>query len=293
MLLNKLKGGLPKFIKHLTYNEYAKNSIRSYQKDILKLIDFLEGKDGKLQKEYLIEYKKSMEIRLKPSSVNRSIAAVNKFLKFMEMDDFTLKALRIQEQTTAQHELTQKEFDKLIESAFTNKKTKTAMIMLTLAYTGIRIGELQFITVEAIKSGKVLINNKGTVRTIVIHKDLQGHLSLYCKEKNVKSGIVFTGSKGSPISRSYIARAMKEVAEQCGVDPAMVFPHNLRHYFARSFLDCGNPLSDLADILGHKSIDTTRRYLKTSAETKQKQLAKLKIIPNWQKNYGFPQKKIM
>ncbi|UZN00685.1 tyrosine-type recombinase/integrase [Lysinibacillus sp. MHQ-1] len=107
----------------------------------------------------------------------------------------------------------------------------------------------------------------------------------------MKSGIVFTGSKGSPISRSYIARAMKEVAEQCGIDPAMVFPHNLRHYFARSFLDCGNPLSDLADILGHKSIDTTRRYLRTSAETKQKQLAKLKIIPNWQRNYGYSQEK--
>ncbi|QTB23774.1 tyrosine-type recombinase/integrase [Lysinibacillus sphaericus] len=193
---------MPKFIKHLTYDEYAKNSIRSYQKDILKLFAFLEK-------------------------------------------------------------------------------------------TGIRIGELQFITVKAINSGKVLIKNKGTVRTIVIHKDLQGYLSLYCREKNVKSGIVFTGSKGRPISRSYIARAMKEVAEQCGIDPAMVFPHNLRHYFARSFLDCGNPLSDLADILGHKSIDTTRRYLRTSAETKQKQLAKLKIIPNWQRNYGYSQEKIM
>lgn len=276
---------ISEFITHLKHQEYAPNSIRSYQKDIFGLIDFLEKRTSEseeLKKEYLIEYKQTLTARLKPASVNRNIAAVNKFLHFLGLDDFRLKTLKIQEQTTADNELTKKEFDRLLKTAFEKGKLKVALIMLTLAYTGIRIGELQFITVEAVRIGRVVVNNKGTIRTVVISKDLQQDLLRYCRENHISRGVLFTGSRGAPISRSYVAHAMKEIAKQCGIEPAKVFPHNLRHYFARRFLDCGNPLSDLADILGHKSVDTTRRYLKSTVEAKQRQLSKLKIMLNWQ-----------
>ena len=282
MEIFNLKGKLQEFISHLKREEYAANSVRSYHADILGLIEYLNCRGelcSPLQKEMLIEYKKSLQNRLSPSSVNRNIAAINKFLQFLDLDDFKLKTLKIQEYTTADNELTESEFNELLKTSFNIGKNKIALIMLTLVCTGIRIGELQFITLRAAEVGKAVINNKGTIRTVVIHTELRQYLLRYCRENDIKSGAVFIGRGGNPISRSYVASAMKDVARKCGIDIRKVFPHNLRHYFARRFLDCGNQLTDLADILGHKNINTTRRYLRVNEKVLQKQILKMKLFP--------------
>jgi len=266
------------FISHLKRQELATNTIKSYRKDILGLLGYLKKIPGEIKKEHLIDYKETLTARLCPASINRNIAAINKFLNFLELDDLKLRTLKIQEHTISDNELYEEEFDKLLQTAFNIGKNKIGLIMLTLACTGIRIGELKFITVRAVEVGKAVINNKGTIRTVVIHTELRQYLLTYCRENSIKSGAVFTGRSGNPISRSYVASAMKEIAKNCGIDTRKVFPHNLRHYFARRFLDCGNQISDLADILGHKNINTTRRYLRVTENVLQKQMAKMKIF---------------
>jgi integrase len=278
MKISKLKESMPGFIRLLKQNEYAENSVKSYGKDVTGLLVFLDGFTGKLEKERLLAYKKTLEARLAPTSVNRHIAAINKFLSYLGLNGFALKTLKIQERTTADKELTAKEFDRLLTAALKRGKSKLALILLTLAGTGIRIGELRFITAEAAKSGAAVIKSKGRIRAAVLSAELQKYLLDYCRERNIISGPVFTGSGCAPISRSYIAGGMKKTARTCGVDPAKAFPHNLRHYFARRFLESGCPLSDLADALGHKSVDTTRRYLRTSEAAKRKQIAKVKLL---------------
>jgi len=272
---------LAEFIRYLRLEEFAKNSISGYQKDLFGLFSFLRenfDENCEFEKEMLIKYKETLTNRLKPSSVNRQIAAINKFLEFCDFGNFKLKSLKIQEQTTAINTLTEREFARLIETALKLGKRKIALIMLTLASVGIRISELQFITAEAVRFGKVSINSKGKVRTVIIPAELRESLAAYCRECDIKRGAIFLGKTGQPLSRTYISREMKAIARSCNVDVDKVFPHNLRHYFARRFLECGNELSDLADVLGHTSINTTRRYLRVSEKMLQRQMSKVKIF---------------
>jgi len=272
---------ISEFLQHLRREEYAENSIISYNKDLMDLFAFARGNldyNCKLEKEFLIEYKKILTETVKPSSVNRKIAAINKFLDFLKLETYKLKSLKIQEHTMTVNTLTENEFKRLIEAALQLRKRKIALIMLTLASVGIRISELQYITAEAVKIGKTTIRNKGQIRTIIIPTNLREKLTTYCRMHKIENGVIFLGNVGQPISRSYISREMKTVAGSCCVDESKAFPHNLRHYFARKFLDCGNELSDLADILGHVSVNTTRRYLWVSEEILRKQMEKTKII---------------
>ena len=279
----KMKSQLNEFTGYLKNQEYSENSIKCYKKDVSAFIDFIYMLPRPLKKEHLIDYKAFLVKTMRPASVNRKIAALNKFFKYLDMNDFLLKTLKIQEQITFDNELGEEDFNKLINTAFSRGKSKIALIMLTLACTGLRISELEIITVEAVRAGRTEVYNKGTIRTVLLQKELQQHLSAYCEEQNIRRGAVFVGNTGNPISRSYVAHSMKEIAKLCEISPAKVFPHNFRHYFARSFLTCGNHITDLADILGHKSINTTRQYLKTNATAKLEQLSRIKALNSWRK----------
>ncbi|MDR0405370.1 MAG: tyrosine-type recombinase/integrase, partial [Clostridiales bacterium] len=259
--------------------EYAENTVKGFRKDVSGLLSFLEGRRGALTKEELIAYKKTLEQRLAPASVNRHIASLNKFTAWLGLSGLTLKTLKIQEPTTEDKALTVREFDRLLTAAVSRGKHKLALILLTLAGTGLRIGELKFVTAEAVKNGAAVVRHTGKIRAVILSEELQRHLTEFRAARRIVCGPLFTGSGGAAISRSYVAREMKKMARLCGVDPAKAFPHNLRHYFARRFLESGCPLSDLADVLGHKSVDTTRRYLRVNAAAQRRQLAKMKLLP--------------
>jgi len=274
---------LSDFLQHLRLEEYAENSVNGYKKDLYGLFSFLEdvfGNNYDLKKEILIEYKKTLTDRLKPASVNRKIAAINKFLDFLNLPSFKLKSLKVQERTTSVNALTEQEFTRLIKSALQLRKQKIALIMLTLAATGIRISELKYITVKVVRHQKVTISNKGKIRILFIPAELCQKLITFARDNDITSGSIFLGNTGQPISRPYISREMKSVANSCGVDSSKAFPHNFRHYFARKFLDCGNHISDLADVLGHTNVNTTRRYLRSSEKLLRKQMEKLKLLPH-------------
>ena len=71
---------------------------------------------------------------------------------------------------------------------------------------------------------------------------------------------------------------MKKLCKTTNIDPNKVFPHNLRHLFARAFYAVEKNLAHLADILGHSSIETTRIYVGTSISEYEKTLRKMKLI---------------
>jgi len=280
MNILQMRKKLPKFLQFLYCAEHATHTIDGYRKDLKGLFDFLEQNtnNAKLNKEHLIEYKKTLASTLKASTINRKIAAMNKFLEFVNLPAFKLKALKIQEHTAAENTMKEKEFTRLINEANRSCKHKIALIMLTLASTGIRISELKYITVEAVHAGKTTINSKSKIRTIFIPSSLKENLTAFYQKHNITNGTIFLGNKGQPISRPYVSTQMKKLAHSCGVDASKVFPHNLRHYFARRFLDCGNALTDLANVLGHTSVNTTRRYLRVSENIMRKQMAKVKVF---------------
>ena len=174
--------------------------------------------------------------------------------------------------------MTKAEYIRLIQTAQQKKNTRLNLIIQTICGTGIRVSELQFITVEAVKCGKAIVNCKGKTRTIFIVKSLNKKLLQYAKEKHITAGAIFITRTGKPVSRTNIWREMKNLCEEANVNPNKVFPHNLRHLFARTFYGIEKDIAKLADILGHSSINTTRIYIISTGKEHRKRMEHMRLV---------------
>lgn len=206
--------------------------------------------------------------------MNSVIASINSLLRFLSLDDLKIKVVKIQQQVfcSEEKELTKDDYFSLCKAASTPRFNKIGLIIQTIAGTGIRISELQYITVDAIKKGEVSVCCKGKNRTIFIVRDLQKKLLRYIAEQKITSGYVFISKNGKPLDRSNIWREMKKLCCEAGVNPQKVFPHNLRHLFARVYYNLEKDIAKLADILGHSSINTTRIYIVSTGSEHRTQM---------------------
>ena len=216
----------------------------------------------------------------KTSSINSYLVAANRFFEFMGWYEFRVKTFKLQKETfmPQSNELSKQEYKKLVETAFDNGKTRIGMIMQTICATGIRVSELSAITVSSVKKGIANIYNKGKERIILIPRNLQVKLLSYIRKQRIKHGIVFKTSRGRAVDRTWIWREMKKLCAIADVSREKVFPHNLRHLFARTFYSIYKDISKLADILGHSSVETTRIYLKESYMEHKKKIEKMNLI---------------
>jgi integrase len=194
--------------------------------------------------------------------------------------ELRVKTYKVQKEafTPENKELSKAEYMKLVKKAKEKRKILIYMIIQTICATGIRVSELSAITVSAVKKGQATVRNKGKERQILIPRDLQMRLLNYIKKQGIKCGFVFRTSKGKAVDRTWIWREMKKLCGEAGVCPDKVFPHNLRHLFARTFYKMYRDISKLADILGHSNIETTRIYLRESFTEHRKLLEKLNLL---------------
>ena len=269
---------LKSYIEYLREQEKSISTIQSYQRELFSLKMHLD--EEKVTKEKLIDYKAMIATQYKPSSCNVAISAINNFLCYVGRQDLTIKPLRIQRQIfeNKDRELTKKDYEKLIRAATINGDERTALAIQTICATGIRVSELQYITVEAIKSGQAHVSNKGKNRVIFIPRALSIMLKKYVINQNITSGSVFVTRNGKPLDRTNLWRAMKKLCGIAGVKSSKVYPHNLRHLFARTYYQHQKDISRLADILGHSNIDTTRIYTRESGAVHAKQIAALGLV---------------
>ena len=217
-----------------------------------------------ITKELVIKYKETlMSKNYTVSTVNSVIASLNSFFLFCGYEIFKIKTIREQRQIFCpeEKELTREEYSRLVSAAESQGNQRLNMILQTICGTGIRVSELQFITVEAVRKGEAVVFCKGKRRSVFIVKALQRKLLKYAAEKNIKSGCIFITRTGKPVSLTNIWRDMKKLCKSANVNPNKVFPHNLRHLFARVFYGIEKDIAKLADILGHSSINTTRIYI--------------------------------
>lgn len=265
---------------YLLEQEKSKSTIAKYLRDLQKLVDY--AGDRELTKLQVIEYKEQLKSSddYKTSSINSFIVAANRFFEYMEWYDLKIKTIKVQKEAfmPENKELSKDEYKKLVGTAFVQGKTKIGMIVQTICATGIRVSELSAITVSAVKKGVATINNKGKERQILIPRDLQVKLLHYIRKLDIKSGMIFRTSGGKAVDRTWIWREMKKLCEQAGVDKDKVFPHNLRHLFARTFYTLYKDIAKLADMMGHSSIETTRIYLKESFSQHRKQLDRMDLM---------------
>ena len=266
------------FKKYLIENEKAEATIEKYVRDIRSFAEY--AKDRALEKGLLLAYKDEMEKRYTPRSANSMLAAINAFFRFFGRQDLCVKQFKVQKEAYCSEDqfLTRGEYVSLVKAAEEKKNERLSLVVQTICGTGIRVSELESITLEAAKRGEAVVSCKGKTRKIFIVKSLQKKLLRYAMKKKITSGILFVTKNGRPLNRSNIWRQMKELCRQAGVEAQKVFPHNLRHLFARTFYGIDKDIAKLADILGHSNINTTRIYIITTGMEHQRCLENMRLI---------------
>lgn len=271
MTKNDLLKTLNAYETYLLQAELRPNTVLKYVKDVQKLLTF--GQEAEMDKASLLAYKKHLLEQYKPASANSYLASANRFLRWAGLDTLTVKIRPLPHRTSLENVITEEEYRRLLDFAIRDGKIKAALLIRTFACLGIRAGELRFITAEAAREGRALLDNKGRYRQILLPDSLREALLGYCEKRGIQSGVIFHGRQpGQPLDHSSIWRTMKTLACAAGVDPAKVYPHNFRHLFAKTYMKKIGNIAELADLLGHASIETTRIYTLTGEEEKRESL---------------------
>lgn len=269
---------LEKYLNHLKQAERSAATRGQYRRDILCFLSWLNA--SALTKETAVAYKQMLEEAYQPVSVNTKLSALNSFFTFLGRSDLHVKLLKIQRRAycPVEKELSKAEYLHLVKAAEKRKNEKLALLLQTICGTGIRVSELAYITAEAVRQGEASIRLKGKTRTVLIPRKLQRSLQTYLRRERITAGPVFVTKTGRPLDRSNIWKMIKGLCREAGVDEKKVFPHNLRHLFARCFYSMDKDIAKLADILGHSNINTTRIYIITSGREHRRCLDALGLV---------------
>ena len=265
------KTTIEQFEAYLHKEERSNGTVDNYIRNVRELAAWLAGQA--VTKEQLVAWKDALQAkRLQPTTVNAKLAAIGCFLRVMGWQDCQVRFLRVQRRVfrEKEKELTREEYEKLLAAAQQQGSARLALLLETICATGVRVSEVQYITVEAARRGRADVTMKGKIRTILIPNKLCRKLLKYAKQTKTASGKIFLTRNGTALSRKQIWAEMKSLCQAAGVSPGKVFPHNLRHLFATVFYR--------ADVLGHSRIETTRIYLVTTGFEYAKQLEQLGLV---------------
>mgnify|MGYP005962389283 FL=1 len=269
---------IERFRNYLREEEKSENTIEKYIRDVTAFSAFC---DGMITKDTVIAYKQNLiDSGYAVRSINSMLASINSLFSFLGWYELRVKSLKVQQQVFCpeEKELTKAEYERLCRTAERKQNQRLCLILQTICGTGIRVSELQFITVETVCKGEATVSLKGKTRSIFIVRDLQKKLLRYISEQKITSGAVFITRTGKPLSRTNIWREMKSLCLEAEVNPEKVFPHNLRHLFARVFYGIEKDIAKLADILGHSSINTTRIYIISTGTEHRQRMERMRLI---------------
>ena len=267
------------FKTYLQNEEKSTNTIEKYIRDVKAFADYTNSLN--VTKEMVIAYKnKLISDNYAVRSINSMIASLNSLFVFAGWEDLKVKSIKLQRQIYCpeEKELTKAEYLRLVNTAKQKGNERLNLLIQTICGTGIRVSELQYITVEAVKCGEAVVSLKGKTRSVFIVSELKKKLLRYAAEQGIKSGAIFITRNGKPMSRTNIWREMKNLCKQADVNPDKVFPHNLRHLFARTFYGIEKDIAKLADILGHSSINTTRIYIIATGNEHRQRMENMRLI---------------
>ena len=265
------------FAEYLVREERSSATCEKYLRDIRNFSTFACNRP--ITKELVMAWKKHLlGGGYAAKSVNSMLAAVNSLLSFLSWHECRVKNIRLQHQSYCNEdaELTKAEYMRLLNAAKIDRQLW--LILQAICGTGIRVSELQFFTVEAVRRGEITVSCKNKTRTILIPGNLRKQLLHYAKEKKITGGAIFLSRNGRPLDRSVIWRKMKRLCGKAGVKECKVYPHNLRKLFACTFYSMERDIAKLADVLGHSSINTTRIYIMTTGREHRRKIERLGLV---------------
>ena len=269
---------IERFRNYLREEEKSENTMEKYIRDVTAFSAFC---DGTITKDTVIAYNQNLiDSGYAVRSINSMLASIKSLFSFLGWYELRVKSLKVQQQVFCpeEKEMTKAEYERLCRTAERKQNERLCLILQTICGTGIRVSELQFITVEAVRKGEATVSLKGKTRSIFIVRDLQKKLLRYISEQHIMTGAIFITRTGKPLSRTNIWREMKNLCLEAEVNPEKVFPHNLRHLFARVFYDIEKDIAKLADILGHSSINTTRIYIISTGTEHRQRMERMRLI---------------
>lgn len=279
MTKEEIKKELDNFIDSERLDEKSKRTIGDYRNAVNKLIDFLPD-EFEITKSLMIDFKENLtEKGFKVKSKNKYIVIVNKFLKYLKLNDCTLKKFKEQQKTSIDDPIWEQEHKRMLRWAKKLNMMDMYFIIKIFAHTGARIDELKYFTVESLESNFIKgAYNKGKERTLIMTNELKRELKNYCKEQEIKNGYIFVSPKkdGQMLNNSTIWRRLKKIANSAKINPDKIHPHAWRHLFAKKCKENGIDLDELRDILGHNDIKTTAIYTMTSNKEKKNKLERIK-----------------
>lgn len=269
---------LAAFARQLGEEERSPATLEKYLREVRQFAAFLGGRE--VTRELAAAWREELSGRQSPATVNGKLTALDRLLASLGWEDCRVKHLRVQRQLfrDSARELSREEYARLVETARRLGRGRLSLLMETICATGIRVSEVRYITAEAVREGRTEIALKGKIRTILLPGKLCRKLEKYARQKKITSGELFLTRSGRPMSRKQIWAEMKGVCRAAGVAPSKVFPHNLRHLFARCFYRVSRDVAKLADVLGHSSIETTRIYLISTGAEHARTLDQLRLI---------------
>ena len=269
---------LAAFARQLGEEERSPATLEKYLREVRQFAAFLGGRE--VTRDLAAAWREELSARQSPATVNGKLTALDRLLAFLGWEDCRVKHLRVQRQLfrDSARELSREEYARLVETARRLGRGRLSLLMETICATGIRVSEVRYITAEAVREGRTEIALKGKIRTILLPGKLCRKLEKYARQKKITSGELFLTRSGRPMSRQQIWAEMKGVCRAAGVAPSKVFPHNLRHLFARCFYRVSRDVAKLADVLGHSSIETTRIYLISTGAEHARTLDQLRLI---------------
>lgn len=266
---------LTAFSYYLTSREASRATCEKYLHAVGAFLSWLGATP--LDKSAVLAYKANMAEKHAPATVNGVVAALGAYFSFLGRPELRVKSMKMQRNVfvSKEKELTRPEYERLLRAAKEKRNERLYLLMQTICATGIRVSELRFVTAEAVRAGYADVTNKGKTRRIFLPQKLCRILSAYMRGKEIRIGAVFVTRRGTPLDRSNIWADMKRLCESARVERSKVFPHNLRHLFARTFYELERDIVRLADILGHASINTTRIYTAESGDEHRRKLEKI------------------
>lgn len=270
---------IDKYAAYLYDEEKSAATIEKYTRALQRFLSWLPA--GKtLDKSLVIAYKQQLMQRHAPTGVNGALAALNGFFRYTSRPECIVRPLRVQRRVfaSAARELSRAEYLRLVQAAQKKRDERLSLLLQLMAGTGVRVSEIRYVTAEALESGCVSIALKGKIRTILLPGKLLQKLKRYQRDRKITSGPLFLTREGRSMDRREIWAQMKRLCRAAGVSPEKVFPHNLRHLFARAFYSVQRDIARLADVLGHSSIETTRIYLLSSGVEHRHTLERLRLI---------------
>ena len=269
---------LAAFARQLGEEERSPATLEKYLREVRQFAAFLGGRE--VTRELAAAWREELSARQSPATVNGKLTALDRLLASLGREDRRVEHLRVQRQLfrDSARELSREEYARLVETARRLGRGRLSLLMETICATGIRVSEVRYITAEAVREGRTEIALKGKIRTILLPGKLCRKLEKYARQKKITSGELFLTRSGRPMSRKQIWAEMKGVCRAAGVAPSKVFPHNLRHLFARCFYRVSRDVAKLADVLGHSSIETTRIYLISTGAEHARTLDQLRLI---------------